>query len=72
VSHKSACKAEHVRDSFVLGASVSDQDRRAGHPRFLGDPPNSWDRLGLDPQVEALLDDALLHLLAQYFHDSTP
>ena len=70
--HKAACQAEHVRDSFVLGTAVSDQDRRAGYLGALRAPTDSRDRLTVDLQVEALLYDALLYLLAENFHDAQP
>jgi hypothetical protein len=64
VPHESACKAEHIRDPLVLGTAMSDEDRRAAHLGALGVPADVRDGLAIDLQVEALLYDALLHLLA--------
>ena len=49
----------------MLGSAVSDQDRRTGYLGALRVPADPRDGLAIDLQVESLLYDALLYLLAE-------
>jgi hypothetical protein len=69
MSHESARQAEYVRDAFVLGAAVPDQNRGAGCMDALGAPADARNEVTIHAKIETLFYDAFLSLLTEDFHD---